>query len=91
MVDDDLGAVVQNVHSQVDVEILAEPADVNQMYDEVLNNLRTRKSIAKPNGTQSNAEKEQQAKDYYANVRTNVSFICRSKGITVYEVFTTVI
>lgn len=42
------------------------------MYDETLNNLKTRKPVTKPNTIPSEAEKEQQAKDYYANVRTNV-------------------
>ena len=70
--EEDLGAVVQNSQSQVDVEILAEPADVNQMYDEVLANLRTRKAVPKATGPPSAAEKEQAAKDYYANVRSNV-------------------
>lgn len=71
-VETDLGAVIQNSQSQVDVEILAEPSDVNAMYDETLNNLKTRKPVTKPNTVPSAAEKEQQAKDYYANVRTNV-------------------
>jgi len=72
IVETDLGAVVQNSQSQVDVEILTEPADVNDMYMETLNNLKTRKPIVKNNSAPSDVEKDQQAKDYYANVRTNV-------------------
>ena len=73
VVDTDLGAVVQNSQSQVDVEILTEPADVNQMYDETLANLRNRKPVDKPSTVTTESEKEQQVKDYYASVRTNVS------------------
>ncbi|KAH8119128.1 chitin synthase-domain-containing protein [Phellopilus nigrolimitatus] len=74
-VETDLGAVIQNSQSQVDVEIWSEPSDINQMYDETLSNLRTRKPILKPDKIQSETEKEQQAKDYYANVRTNVLLV----------------
>jgi chitin synthase len=69
----DLGAIVQNKHSQVDVEVFTEPSDVNQMYTEALDNLRTRKEAKKPKTVLTDSEIEQQAKDYYANVRTNVS------------------
>ncbi|KAF8070711.1 chitin synthase, partial [Lyophyllum atratum] len=70
----DLGAVIQDSHSQVDVEMLTEAADVNSIYEEALTNLRTRKPVAAKGvgGAPSLAEKEQAAKDYYANVRTNV-------------------
>ena len=43
------------------------------MYMEALDNLRTRKVIKKAQTTPTDSEMEQQAKDYYANVRTNVS------------------
>ena len=70
----DLGAVIQDSHSQVDVEMLTEAADVNSIYEESLSNLRDRVPIDNPRGKglPSIAEKEQAAKDYYANVRTNV-------------------
>ena len=68
-----MGAVIQNSQSQVDLEIMTEPSDVNQMYDNTLSNLRERKPIPKPVVGITETEKEQQAKDYYANVRTNVS------------------
>lgn len=71
--DTDLGAVIQNGFSQVDVEILAEPADIDQMYIETLANLRTRKPAPKKSTILTEGEKEQQAKAYYANVRSNVS------------------
>ncbi|GLB37699.1 putative chitin synthase [Lyophyllum shimeji] len=73
----DLGAVIQDSHSQVDVEMLTEAADVNSIYEEALTNLRTRKPAVPKGagGPPSIAEKEQAAKDYYANVRTNVLLI----------------
>ena len=47
-------------------------ADANQMYEDSIVNLKTRKPVEKR--TRRNfAEKEQAAKDYYASVRTNVS------------------
>jgi len=55
--------------------MLTEPADINSIYEEALLNLKNRKAAAKPPSIVSNAEKEQIAKDYYANVRTTVSYI----------------
>lgn len=56
--------------------MLTEVADVNNIYEESLANLRDRVPIksgkGKKNGIVSIAEKESAAKDYYANVRTNV-------------------
>ena len=70
----DLGAVIQNSESQVDVEVLADIADVNGIYEESLLNLKNRKITPKPTKTkQTDAEKEMAAKNYYASVRTNVS------------------
>lgn len=70
----DLGAVIQDSHSQVDVEMLTEAADVNSIYEEALMNLRDRVPVDKTQGKglPTLAEKEANAKDYYANVRTNV-------------------
>ncbi|CCL99083.1 uncharacterized protein FIBRA_01097 [Fibroporia radiculosa] len=68
----DLGAVIQNSNSQVDVEVLTDAADVNGMYEESLLNLKHKKPVPKSSTGNSLAEKEQAAKDYYANVRTNV-------------------
>ncbi|KAG6920226.1 hypothetical protein DXG01_004995 [Tephrocybe rancida] len=73
--DTDLGAVMQDSHSQVDLEMLTEAADVNEIYEEALTNLKTHKpaTTKKPGGgAPTIAEREQAAKDYYANVRTNV-------------------
>ncbi|KAF9556711.1 glycosyltransferase family 2 protein, partial [Agrocybe pediades] len=72
--DSDLGAVVQDSHSQVDVEMLTEIADINSIYEESLTNLRDRVPIdsGKGKGPKTIAEKENAAKDYYADVRTNV-------------------
>ncbi|KAL1672473.1 chitin synthase [Schizophyllum commune] len=72
IVEQDLGAVVQNNKLQVDVEI-AEPSHFDNIYEQALSNLRHRKP-AVPKGAQkpSEAEQEQMAKDYYANIRTNV-------------------
>ena len=53
----------------------AEAADMNSIYEESLSNLRDRipvdQTIAKK-GVASIAEKEQAAKIYYANVKTNL-------------------
>lgn len=70
---------MQNSESQVDVEMLSSPADVNSIYEEALENLRLRNmgekggEKKKPEKVLTDAEKEMAAKDYYANVRTNVS------------------
>ncbi|KAG8931552.1 hypothetical protein FRC02_002540 [Tulasnella sp. 418] len=60
----------------VEVEVLAGPADVNKAYLEALNNIKMRKQFP-PSKHQSMvgisaAEKEQNTRNYYANVRTNV-------------------
>jgi chitin synthase len=71
----DLGAVIQDKQSQVDLEFPSEPADVDSIYVESLGNLRDRVPVesGKPRSpSQILAEKEQAAKDYYADVRTNV-------------------
>lgn len=58
--------------------MLTEAADVNSIYEESLANLRDRvpvnngKGKGKGRPTMTTAEKENAAKDYYANVRTNV-------------------
>ncbi|KAF8650440.1 hypothetical protein AX16_005243 [Volvariella volvacea WC 439] len=74
VIEDDLGAVIQNSESQVDVEVIAEPAHANDIYEEALDNLKNRRPPPnKPSTAQATlAEKEAAAKDYYANVRTNV-------------------
>ncbi|KAJ3733608.1 glycosyltransferase family 2 protein [Lentinula guzmanii] len=71
----DLGAVINNGQSQVDVEMLSTAADVNEIYQEAIENLKQRKmkktaANTKRTGgpTLSAAEREQAAKDYYANV-----------------------
>jgi hypothetical protein len=66
--------VIQNSHSQVDVEVPAEAADFNSIYEEALMNLKTRKPAVPKGftGVVTAAEKERAAKDYYASVRTNV-------------------
>ncbi|KAI9060296.1 glycosyltransferase family 2 protein [Trametes sanguinea] len=71
----DLGAVIQNSNSQVDLEVPTDAADVNSIYEEALDNLKNRKPLPKASGAPSTAEKEQLAKDYYANVRTNVLLV----------------
>ncbi|KAH6913854.1 chitin synthase [Coprinopsis sp. MPI-PUGE-AT-0042] len=71
----DLGAVIQDKQSQVDLEFPSEPADVDGIYVESLANLRDRVPVesGKPRSPSAIlAEKEQAAKDYYADVRTNV-------------------
>lgn len=57
----------------VELEIVAEPGDVNTAYLEALNNIKTRRPfLGDIKRAQSQAEKEQATKDYYASVRTNV-------------------
>ena len=64
---------MQNNKLQVDVEI-AEPSHFDNIYEQALANLRHRKpAVAKGAQKPSEAEQEQMAKDYYANIRTNVS------------------
>lgn len=67
----DLGAVTQNPLNQVDVEVLADGADANEMYEESLANLRDRKPVPEEPGAHT-FDREQAARDYYASVRTNV-------------------
>ncbi|KAH7108554.1 chitin synthase-domain-containing protein [Auriculariales sp. MPI-PUGE-AT-0066] len=63
----DLGGVVQDHQAIVEVEVI-ESGDVNAIYKETLQNLRERKPV--PRKQQGNLD--QAARDYYANVRTNV-------------------
>jgi len=72
IVEADLGAVVQDIHAQVDVEMATDTADMDNIYQEALSNLKTRKPAFSQSTPMSNSEKDQAAKDYYANVRTNV-------------------
>jgi len=73
---DDLGTVKEADPGMVELEILAEPADVNTAYFDALNNIKTRKTPLIPAGKlPTAAEKEQSMRDYYANVRTNVLLI----------------
>ena len=57
----------------VEVELQNEPVDVDSVYLESLYNLRTRKPVQRVGMMDMAAERMQEAKDYYANVRTNVS------------------
>ncbi len=65
--------MVQDKHQQVDIEVVAELP--NDHYMEALENLRTRKPLINSSTVRliSDAEKEQDARDYHANIRTNVS------------------
>jgi chitin synthase len=69
----DLGAVVQDSQAKVEVET-TDTIDRNASYEEAIQNLKYRKPVApKPSSpAMTEAEREQKAKDYYANVRTNV-------------------
>ena len=60
---------MQDHQALVDLE-LVEAGDINDMYLETLNNLKNRKPLPKPARTER--EIDEAAKDYYANVRTNV-------------------
>ena len=69
----DLGAVIQDSQSRVDVEMITEEADANALYDEATTNLKYRAPVIRPDASRvHNAEKEQAAREYYASVRTNV-------------------
>jgi len=69
----DLGAVIQDSQSRVDVEMITEEADINALYDEATSNLKYRTPVIRPDANRVfNAEKEQAAREYYASVRTNV-------------------
>lgn len=68
----DLGTVHRNSNSQVDLEFPTDAADVDEIYDEALSNIKYKKPVLRASNGMSVAEKEQAAKDYYANVRTNV-------------------
>jgi chitin synthase len=69
----DLGAVIQDSQSRVDVEMITEEADANALYDEATNNLKYRAPVIRADANRVlSTDKEQAAKDYYANVRTNV-------------------
>ena len=63
--------MTQNPLNQVDVEVLADGADANEMYEESLANLRDRKPLPDEPGAHA-FDREQAARDYYASVRTNV-------------------
>lgn len=89
-----MGAVIQDSRAKVEVEVLAGPADVNGMYEEALAHLRIVKSQAPEEkaaaaiaakGTLSIAEKDKAAKDYYANVRTNVLLIWVLSNVSVHS------
>ncbi|KAG8979485.1 hypothetical protein FRC05_008474 [Tulasnella sp. 425] len=70
---DDLGTVKEADPGMVELEIVAEPGDVNTAYLEALNNIKTRRPfLGDIKRAQSQGEKEQATKDYYASVRTNV-------------------
>ena len=69
----DLGAVIQDSQSRVDVEMITEEADANALYDEATTNLKYRAPVIRPDASRvHNVEKEQAAREYYASVRTNV-------------------
>lgn len=66
--------------------MLTEVADVNSIYEEALSNLRDRVPIdnGKGKGLLSVAEKEHAAKDYYANVRTNVLLVWVLSNVSIF-------
>ncbi|KAI6134500.1 glycosyltransferase family 2 protein [Pisolithus croceorrhizus] len=80
--DKDLGTAVQDSHSQVDIEMLAEAADANGIYEDALEGLRASKFANGGSGdskrirperkVMNEREREMAAMDYYADVRTNV-------------------
>jgi chitin synthase len=72
----DLGVVIQDSQSRVNVEVNSEDADANAFYDEATNNLKYRTPVMRAEGNRvTSVEKEQAAKEYYASVRTNVRIL----------------
>ncbi|THU99972.1 chitin synthase [Dendrothele bispora CBS 962.96] len=65
-----LAAVTANTQNQADIEIFSSEADRDEFYLEAVGNLKYKKEVPKP--AVSESQKEQNVKDYYANVRTNV-------------------
>ena len=67
--------------------MLTEVADVNSIYEEALSNLRDRVPIdnGKGKGLLSVVEKEHAAKDYYANVRTNVLLVWVLSNVCIFS------
>ena len=72
----DLGAVIQDLHSHVDVEMIKEEADTNAPYNEATSNLKYRVPVMRPDsGRIQTAEKEQATKEYYASMRMNARLL----------------
>ena len=72
----DLGTVQATPDNKVvEVELDEAPADRNSSYMDALHRLKIRKPLPTRKGGSTPAEKEQAAKDYYASVRTNVSYL----------------
>jgi hypothetical protein len=74
LLDNDLGVVgaSQKTQNVVQVELPSETQDTDLYYENALERVRTRKPIHTCMAD-SEAEQEAAAKDYYANIRTNVS------------------
>lgn len=72
--EDDLGVVPSSkaARNVIQVELPSEPQDNDSHYSEALENIRTKKPLQKYSGNDV-AEQDAAAKDYYANIRTNVS------------------
>lgn len=69
--DNDLGTVTStSQNGVVEVVLPTTQADIDSLYDQSLNNLRTRPMIIK--GDESWEEKEQRRLDFYRNIRTDV-------------------
>jgi chitin synthase len=66
----DLGNVVQDSEHRIALEINTEAP--NDVYAQALDNLKTRKPPPRAGGL-SESEKDKVRRDYYANLRTNVS------------------
>ena len=72
----DLGAVIQDSHSRMDVEMIKEEADANAPYDEATSNLKYQAPIIWPDSVRvETAEKEQATKEYYTSMRTNARLL----------------
>ena len=72
----DLGAVIQDLHSHVDVEMIKEEVDANAPYNKATSNLKYQAPVIRPDsGRVQTTEKEQATKEYYARVRTNARLL----------------
>lgn len=67
----DVAKADKELGQTVVTDVIADQRDIDNTYMSALSNLKYRKQV--PKSTRSAGEKEQEQKDYYANIRTDVS------------------